>query len=90
MRYSKSKGKRKENTKGLRFIKFKFLLFFFSFSENMAKKVFQPAIQRLFHRVFVCRVCKTKMRADPAKVREGKVKCRKCGSRALRPKKRPL
>jgi len=64
-----------------------------SLSENikiMVKKVFPEVTQRLFYRVFVCRVCKHKMRADPAKVREGKVKCRYCGSRALRPKRRPM
>ena len=56
----------------------------------MAKKVFPEAMNRLYHRVFVCRKCKSKIRADPAKVRAGKVKCRKCGSRALRPKRRPV
>ena len=56
----------------------------------MAKKVFPEATQRLFFRVFVCKVCKRKIRADPEKVRAGKVKCRKCGSRALRPKRRPI
>jgi len=56
----------------------------------MVKKAIPEATQRLFFRVFVCRVCKTKIRADPAKVKEGKVKCRRCGSRALRPKRRPL
>jgi len=56
----------------------------------MAKKTFPEATQRLFHGVFVCRVCKSKMRADPAKVRGGKIKCRKCGSHALRPKKKPV
>ncbi|MHA1742631.1 MAG: 50S ribosomal protein L40e [Candidatus Heimdallarchaeota archaeon] len=56
----------------------------------MVKKTFPEAMGRIFHRVFVCKVCKSKIRADPAKVREGKVKCRKCGSRELRPKKRPL
>lgn len=56
----------------------------------MAKKIFPEAMQRLFVRVFVCKVCKSKMRADPAKVRAGKVKCRKCGSKALRPKRRPV
>ncbi|MEM5853080.1 MAG: 50S ribosomal protein L40e [Candidatus Aenigmatarchaeota archaeon] len=56
----------------------------------MVKKVFPEAMSRLFSRVFVCRVCKAKIRADPAKVREGKVKCRRCGSKALRPKRRPL
>jgi len=56
----------------------------------VVKKIFPEAVARLYSRVFVCRVCKSKMRADSAKVKEGKVKCRKCGSRALRPKKRPL
>ncbi len=56
----------------------------------MAKKIAPEAMKRLFHRVFVCRVCKTKIRADPSKVKEGKVKCRKCGSKALRPKRRPM
>lgn len=56
----------------------------------MVKKTFPEAMQRLFHRVYVCKVCKSKMRANPAKVRAGKVKCRKCGSRALRTKHRPL
>jgi len=55
----------------------------------MVKKTFPEAAQRLFFRVFVCRVCKSKIRADPTKVRAGKVKCRHCGSSALRPKKRP-
>ncbi|MFZ8830085.1 MAG: 50S ribosomal protein L40e [Candidatus Aenigmatarchaeota archaeon] len=56
----------------------------------MVKKIAQEAIKRIFERVFVCRVCKHKMRADPAKVRAGKVKCRHCGSKALRPKRKPV
>lgn len=56
----------------------------------MVKKIAQEAIKRIFERVFVCRVCKHKMRADPAKVRTGKVKCRHCGSKALRPKRKPV
>ena len=56
----------------------------------MVKKSFPEATQRLFYRVFVCKVCKTKIRADPAKVKAGKVKCRRCGSKALRPKRRPV
>ncbi len=55
----------------------------------MAKKLFPETMARLFTNVFVCKVCKSKIRADAAKVRLGKVKCRKCGSRALRPKRRP-
>ena len=55
----------------------------------MAKKIFPEATKRLFHRVFICKVCKSKIRADARHVRVGKVKCRKCGSRALRPKRKP-
>ena len=50
----------------------------------MAK--FKEAQERLFTNVFVCRSCKSKIRADPQKVKLGKVKCRKCGSKQLRPK----
>ncbi len=46
---------------------------------------FPEAGKRLFGNVFVCRRCKTKKRADPAKVRAGKVSCRNCKSKALRP-----
>jgi ribosomal protein L40E len=56
----------------------------------MVKKVFPEAVARLYTRVFVCRVCKSKIRADPAKVKDRKIKCRKCGSRELRPKRRPM
>lgn len=56
----------------------------------MVKKTFPEATQRLFHRIFVCKVCKSKIRANPVKVKAGKVKCRRCGSKALRPKRRPV
>ncbi len=46
---------------------------------------FPEADKRLFENVFVCQVCKKKLRADPRKVRAGKVKCPRCGSKALRP-----
>ncbi|MBI2543582.1 MAG: hypothetical protein HYW24_05360 [Candidatus Aenigmarchaeota archaeon] len=55
----------------------------------MAKKLFPEAMARLYARMFVCKVCKSKIRADPAKVRLGKVKCRKCKSKALRLKRKP-
>lgn len=54
----------------------------------MPKKTFPEAMQRLYQRVFVCRNCKSKIRADYPKVKEGKIKCRKCGRKALRPKRR--
>lgn len=56
----------------------------------MVKKTFPEAMARIYQRVYVCRVCKSKMRADAMKVKSGVVKCRNCGSRALRPKKRPV
>ena len=40
---------------------------------------------RLFKNVFVCKNCKSKLRADPLKILEGKIKCRKCGKKAFRP-----
>ena len=43
---------------------------------------------RLYDRVYVCRVCKSKLRAAIERVKEGKIKCRRCGSKALRPKSR--
>jgi ribosomal protein L40E len=51
----------------------------------MAKHRFPEAENRLFHRVFVCMKCGGKIRADLIKVRAGKVKCRKCKSKRLRP-----
>jgi ribosomal protein L40E len=48
----------------------------------MAK--FPEADARNFHNIFVCRKCKSKIRALNIKVIEGKVKCRKCNSKDLR------
>lgn len=49
----------------------------------MATKI--PAAQkRLFKNVFVCKNCKAKIKADPRKIIDGKVKCRKCKKRAFR------
>lgn len=45
---------------------------------------FQEAEARWFHNIFVCRVCKSKIRAPNMKVMQGKVSCRKCGSKQLR------
>jgi len=55
----------------------------------MVRKTFPEAMARIYQRMYVCRVCKAKMRAEGAKIKSGAVKCRNCGSRALRPKKRP-
>jgi len=54
----------------------------------MAKgQICEVAIARLFKRVYVCQRCKRIFWADPAKVREGKVKCPRCGYRGIRPKR---
>jgi len=45
---------------------------------------FAEAEARKCKNVFVCRKCKSKIRAQPLKVKLGKVKCRKCGTKALR------
>jgi len=51
----------------------------------MAKSVkFPEAAARLFERVFVCMKCGAKIKADGIKVRDKKIKCRKCKSRQLR------
>ena len=50
----------------------------------MATKI--PAAQnRLFKNMFICKGCKHKMRVDPLKILQGKVRCRKCGKKDFRP-----
>jgi ribosomal protein L40E len=51
----------------------------------MPKQRFPEAEQRLFHRVFVCMKCGVKNRGDLVRIKAGKVKCRKCKSKRLRP-----
>jgi len=55
----------------------------------MAKKYSLEAYNRLFVNVFVCKNCNSKIRARIEHVLAGKVKCRKCKSKALRPKRIP-
>ena len=45
---------------------------------------FPEAETRLFKNVFVCRKCKSKLKAPMLKVIAGKIKCRKCNSKVLR------
>ncbi|MGM5481308.1 MAG: 50S ribosomal protein L40e [Nanobdellota archaeon] len=52
----------------------------------MAK--FPEADARLFKNVFICKNCKGKVRAPNMKVLQGKVKCKKCNSKALRTAKK--
>jgi ribosomal protein L40E len=46
---------------------------------------FAEAQKRLMRNKFVCKKCKSVIRAPSMKVLEGKIKCRKCGKKALRP-----
>ena len=52
----------------------------------MAK--FEEAHARLFNNIFICKKCKSKIRAPTLKVLAGKVSCRKCSSKALRIKRK--
>jgi hypothetical protein len=50
----------------------------------MATKL--PAAQaRLYKDIFVCKKCKSKLRADSRKILEKKVRCRKCLGKDFRP-----
>jgi ribosomal protein L40E len=49
---------------------------------------FPEADARIFKNVFVCKRCKTKMRAPIRKVLSGLIKCRKCRYPNLRPKRK--
>jgi ribosomal protein L40E len=49
---------------------------------------FPEADKRLFHRIFICKNCKSKIRAPILKVLAGKVACRKCAAKTLRVKKK--
>jgi ribosomal protein L40E len=56
----------------------------------MVRQKFPEAEARLFNRVFICMVCGARIKADLAKVRAGKVKCRRCHYKQLRPIHREL
>ncbi len=45
---------------------------------------FPEADARMFRNIFVCRSCKSKIRAPNVKVIQKKVACRKCGGKTLR------
>ncbi|MBW2963187.1 50S ribosomal protein L40e [Candidatus Woesearchaeota archaeon] len=49
---------------------------------------FDEAGARLFRNIFVCRKCKTKIRASSMKVSSGLIRCRRCNSKILRPKRK--
>ena len=48
----------------------------------MAK--FPEAHARLYKNIFICKKCKSKIRANNMKVIQGRISCRKCASKALR------
>ncbi|MBL7206743.1 MAG: hypothetical protein ISS36_04055 [Candidatus Aenigmarchaeota archaeon] len=50
----------------------------------MPKQKFAEAENRLFHRMFICMKCGSKLRTDLSKVKTGKSKCRNCKSKQLR------
>jgi len=50
----------------------------------MAQKLSGIVADRLYKNQFVCMNCNAKIRANPFKVKKGKIKCRKCGSKKLR------
>lgn len=45
---------------------------------------FHEADVRKFRNVFVCRKCKTKIKSPNIKIIQGKVKCRRCGSKQFK------
>jgi ribosomal protein L40E len=49
---------------------------------------FPEAEARLFKNLYVCKKCKSTIRAPAMKVLAHEVKCRKCGSTALRVKRK--
>jgi len=49
---------------------------------------FEEAAIRKQKNVFICRSCKSKIRAPSLKVAQKKVSCRSCDSKKLRPKRK--
>ena len=45
---------------------------------------FPEANARLFHNIFICKKCKTRMRSRPIKVIQRKLVCRGCGGKNFR------
>ncbi len=46
---------------------------------------FPEAIKRLYTRVFVCRKCKTKIKARVAQIISKRLSCKRCGGKSFRP-----
>ncbi|MAH42213.1 hypothetical protein CL614_00610 [archaeon] len=51
---------------------------------NIPKKIFPAAMRRLFQGVYICMKCNARIRSSADKIKQGKVRCRKCGSSDLR------
>lgn len=49
---------------------------------------FAEADDRLFKNKFVCRKCKSVMRAPPRKVADKDLTCRNCSGKAFKPKRK--
>ncbi|MBI2661628.1 hypothetical protein HYX09_05190 [Candidatus Woesearchaeota archaeon] len=49
---------------------------------------FAEAEARRFRSIFVCRRCKTKMRAPNIKIIQHKIKCRRCSGKVFRADKK--
>lgn len=54
----------------------------------MPKARAPATVKRVYERVFVCMKCNAKIKSDVLRVKAKKVKCRKCKSKELRPKKK--
>lgn len=52
----------------------------------MPKIKIPAAMNRIYERTWVCMRCNAKIRADAEAVKAGKIKCRKCKYKGLRPK----
>jgi ribosomal protein L40E len=52
----------------------------------MPKIKIPAAMNRIYERVWVCMRCNAKIRADAEAIKSGKIKCRKCKYKGLRPK----
>ena len=50
----------------------------------MSKRMPEDIATRVFKNVYICRRCNARIRALPVKVKNDKIKCRKCGSKQLR------
>jgi len=43
---------------------------------------------RLFKNIFVCKKCKTRVKATMTQILKGEIRCKKCGSKRFKPKRK--